>query len=186
MSEKNRIVVEGFSFSNEAEAAQAGKEADGIKYIREKINMDMPENVLTIYNQLIRQKLFETAVGYAYLKELQDYLVSIPFIKTEEILPIPVQHPVLEEDIRKKPRVKEKPQVQVRNFDFKKRYQIAFFTSAVLLLCVIGMFIVSSTSNSPNILNYETKLINKYEQWEQELEQREAEVSERENQVGQD
>lgn len=37
MSEKNRIVVEGFSFSNEAEAAQAGKEAEGIKYIREKI-----------------------------------------------------------------------------------------------------------------------------------------------------
>lgn len=74
----------------------------------------------------------------------------------------------------------------MRNFDFKKRYQIAFFTSVVLLLCVIGMFIVSSTSNSPNILNYETKLINKYEQWEQELEQREAEVSERENQVEQD
>ena len=71
MSEKNRIVVEGFSFSNEAEVAQAGKEADGIKYIREKINMDMPENVLTIYNQLIRQKLFETAVGYGHATALQ-------------------------------------------------------------------------------------------------------------------
>ena len=49
-----------------------------------------------------------------------------------------------------------------------------------LLLCVIGMFYVNSTINSPTILNYEEELLNKYSSWEQELTEREAAVKERE------
>lgn len=96
MSEKkNGIMINGFCFENEEEAAQAKKEADGVRYLREKINTDAPESVLGIYNKMIQQRLFETAVGYTYLGELQEYLKSIPFIDAEAILPIPVQHPVL-------------------------------------------------------------------------------------------
>lgn len=191
MSEKkNEIVIDGFCFANEEEAEQAQKEAEGIRYLREKINMDAPESVLNIYNKMVRQKLFETAVGYTYLKEQQEYLRSIPFIDRAQILPVPVQHPTLEESIRKKRRVEKKsapePQMQVRNFDFRKRYQAAFWTSVVLFLCVIGMFAVNLTSNSPTILNYETKIIDKYERWEQELTEREAALVEREREIGQD
>ena len=49
-----------------------------------------------------------------------------------------------------------------------------------LLLCVIGMFYVNSTINSPTILNYEEKLLDKYSSWEQELSEREAAVKEKE------
>ena len=34
--EKTSMVVEGFLFANEAEAAQARKEAEGVKYVKEK------------------------------------------------------------------------------------------------------------------------------------------------------
>ena len=34
---------EGFLFANEAEAAQARKEAEGVKYVKEKAQMDDPE-----------------------------------------------------------------------------------------------------------------------------------------------
>lgn len=44
---------------------------------------------------------------------------------------------------------------------------IAFF------LCILGMFYVNSTINSPNILNYEQKLLDKYSSWEQDLTERE-------------
>ena len=91
--EKTSMVVEGFLFANEAEAAQARKEAEGVKYVKEKAQMDDPEMVLRIYNKMIQQRLFDTAVGYSYLKDLQEYLQSIPFIRKEDIFPIPVQHP---------------------------------------------------------------------------------------------
>lgn len=86
---KNAFAVNGFLFENAAEAEQAKKEAEGVKYIRGKLSMDEPEAVLQIYNKMVRQNLFETAVGYAYLFDLQEYLRSIPFINQEEIFPIP-------------------------------------------------------------------------------------------------
>ena len=186
MSEKkNGIMINGFCFENEEEAAQAKKEADGVRYLREKINTDAPESVLGIYNKMVQQRLFETAVGYTYLGELQEYLKSIPFIDAEAILPIPVQHPVLEESIQKKRRAERKTtpetQIQVQNFDFRKRYQAALYVCLVLFLCIVGMFAVSISSSSPTILNYETKLIDRYEQWERELEEREAALKERED-----
>ena len=188
MSEKkNGIMINGFCFENEEEAAQAKKEADGVRYLREKINTDAPESVLGIYNKMVQQRLFETAVGYTYLGELQEYLKSIPFIDAEAILPIPVQHPVLEESIQKKRRAERKTtpetQIQVQNFDFRKRYQAALYVCLVLFLCIVGMFAVSISSSSPTILNYETKLIDRYEQWERELEEREAALKEREKEL---
>lgn len=80
---------------------QARKEAEGVKYVKEKAQMDDPEMVLRIYNKMIQQRLFDTAVGYSYLKDLQEYLQSIPFIRKEDIFPIPVQHPQVEESLRK-------------------------------------------------------------------------------------
>ena len=188
MSEKkNGIMINGFCFENEEEAAQAKKEADGVRYLRAIINTDAPESVLGIYNKMVQQRLFETAVGYTYLGELQEYLKSIPFIDAEAILPIPVQHPVLEESIQKKRRAERKTtpetQIQVQNFDFRKRYQAALYVCLVLFLCIVGMFAVSISSSSPTILNYETKLIDRYEQWERELEEREAALKEREKEI---
>lgn len=51
----------------------------------------------------------------------------------------------------------------------------------VLVIIVAAMFAISLTSGSTTILNYENKIINKYEAWEQELQQREDAVKEREN-----
>ena len=61
------------------------------------------------------------------------------------------------------------------------------FRSASLTVCVIlilmiaGMFAVTLTSrNNVNILNYENAIIEKYENWESELEEREKQLRERE------
>ncbi len=52
--------------------------------------------------------------------------------------------------------------------------------SITLLLCIVGMFYINSTINSPTILNYEESIIDEYSSWKQELEQKEAELKERE------
>lgn len=196
---KKQMVVNGFRFENSAEAVQAQKEADGVKYIQEKTDMSEPDTVCQIYNKMIQQKLFETAVGFSYLKNLQEYLLSIPFINKEDILPIPVQHPVLEEHIKRTAKVAGKGNDTKDNrskkqkckegdkkvhTEYKVKFQVLAVVCVVLTACVIGMFIVSATSNNLTILNYENKLINRYEEWEKELDAREAVILERERFTG--
>lgn len=168
--EKTSMVVEGFLFANEAEAAQARKEAEGVKYVKEKAQMDDPEMVLRIYNKMIQQRLFDTAVGYSYLKDLQEYLQSIPFIRKEDIFPIPVQHPQVEESLRKAKRApapKPKTQTVVKNADYRRRYRIVRWIAFILAVCVVAMFAITATTNNTTVLNYENQLINKYEAWEE-------------------
>ena len=76
--------------------------------MEERADMHHPETVLEIYNKMVKQELFETAVGFTYLKELQEYLIQNPSINNSDILPISVTHPVLEESLRKKLRISAK------------------------------------------------------------------------------
>lgn len=179
---RNEIIINGFVFGNPAEAEQAKKEAEGVKYIREKLDMDDPESVLQIYNKMIQQELFETAVGYAYISDLQRYLMSIPFLDKEKILPIQIQHPALEESLKRRAKMTSAPKVQ--NLDYKKRFQIAAFLCGILTVCVVAMFVIMGTTNNATVLNYESELINRYEAWEQELTEREAAVSLKEGELG--
>ena len=104
-------VVEGFAFTSEVEAEQAKKECEGVKYIREKANMANPDVMLQIYNKMIREKMFVTAVGYSYLCDLQEYLRANPHIKDEDILPIEIVHPLLQEAINEE---KQKYQAKIK------------------------------------------------------------------------
>ena len=134
--------VDGFSFETEEEARQAKKELDGIAYIRTQTKMNDPDVIFTLYNRLVEQQIFETAVGIEFLRELQNYLETVPYIKKEDIVPIPVPDKGLDEE---------------------RRFAITYISG-----------------NSTNIFNYEQKIIDKYEAWEQELSQREADVLRRE------
>ena len=180
MSDKKTVKINGFVFTDEAEAEQAKKEAQGIHYVEERADMHHPETVLEIYNKMVKQELFETAIGYTYLKD--------PAINNADILPIYVTHPMLEESLKKKLRISAKHQSdekkkQGKADGYRKKYEITLFISVILAISIIGMFIIASTSDSPTILNYENKLIDKYAEWEQELDEREAALNEREQMV---
>ncbi len=188
MADKKNTVINGFVFDSEAEAAQAEKEAEGVRYIREKMDMNQPEQVLQIYNKMVQQNLFETAVGFVYLNELREYLRTNPAVRNEDIAPVTVKHPALEADLRKKIRTpavkntkkKKETKTTVKDVGYRTKYRVTLFFTVVLAVSVVGMFAVASTIGSPTILNYENKLIDKYAAWEQELEEREAELNERE------
>ena len=49
-----------------------------------------------------------------------------------------------------------------------------------LLLVAVGMIVITLMDEHPNIINYENKIVDKYAQWEQELEERERSLKERE------
>ena len=197
----DQVEIDGFLFSDPAEIAQAKKEMEGIRYLRTKLDRDNPEQVLLVYNQAVDQQLFATPVGYYFLKELQDYLITIPFIKDEDIHRITITERMTEafEKSRKKTVQEKKKQavrqyederklrekkIQAKNTDFKARFALALFFDFLLLAMVVAMFVINLVSkDNVTILNYENQLINKYEDWEKELEDREMQLNERERAV---
>lgn len=178
------IAVGGFLFWDKKTAEQAEREAEGIRFIQEKIDKNEPRTVLEIYNQVVRQKMFVTAVGQAYLRDLQEYLRAVPEIAEEDILPIPAERmkkvTIQEHPKKQMPSPKSHVDVKAKNVDYKKKFHTAFILDIAFIVCIIFMFLINLTSNNVTILNYETKLIDKYEQWENELEEREQLLDERE------
>ncbi len=178
MSEKRQeFEVNGFLFRDEATAEQARREVEGIRYIRERNNLDNPQMVLKVYKKMIEQQIFETPVGVVYLKELQTYLKGRPDIPKEEILPVPIEEKERKEDGEEAPKSgaeKEK----------MGRLSISLVANIILALTVIAMFVITLTSKHPTILNYEEQLLNKYSGWEQELKERERQIKVKEQELG--
>ncbi len=185
--QKEKMIVNGFLFANSAEMRQAEKEAEGIRIVKEKLDMKQPEKVLQVYNKLVRERLFETAAGLSYLKELQEYLQMAPSVDKAEILPIPVRHTLLERQMRvryENPKTRKTVRERYVNVDYKNRYRIMSGVAAILFVCVAAMFVISATAGSPTIVNYEQKLINRYAGWEEELEERESVIRQKEAELG--
>lgn len=191
MPKKEQVyIVDGFAFTSESEAEKARKEKEGIRYIKGKIDVNKPDIILQLYNKMVRDKMFVTSVGYAYLADLQEYLHANPAVSDEDILPIEVVHPAVQETLNEE---RYKYRMQIRELKKKadrksdadtalqNKYRLSLLGNLILVLSVIGMFLISATSDHPTVLNYENELINRYSAWEQELSEREAALREAEN-----
>lgn len=185
MGKRGRI-VEGFCFSDEKIASQAKRESDGVRYIRENTNMENPEVVLKLYRKLMEEKIFETPVGIGFLKELRDYLLKASDIKEEELEAIPIELSSKEDEVRniKREKTAFKGRMERKLEEERKKRRVSRILNLFLIIVVIGMIMVTLTSDNPNIINYENKLVDKYAQWQQELEEREQTVSEKEKELG--
>ena len=184
--EQQTYEVGGFAFTDEALAGQAKKELEAVKYLQLQTDREKPEMMLAVYHQMIEEDMFKTPVGMCYLKEMQDCLRANPKILNGDISDIPVhkqQKQVLV--VKKEAAPKEKKRTEVvrkeKNVNYKSRYRMLLTLSVALTVIVLAMFGITLTSNSPNILNYENKLINKYENWEQRLVEKEKELDARED-----
>lgn len=188
----DRYVVEGYSFYTEKDAVLAENEGRKVEYLRERLDFEKPENILTVYNKAVSDRVFKSPVGHYFLKNLQDYLVEQEGIPNEEILPIPMfvsfdqelrgeVHPARE-------RVKPTP-VREQSGSADKRAQwfpVSVILNIVLAVAIIAMFAITLNSDQPNILNYRENLQNQYASWEQELTEREAAVKAAERELNLD
>lgn len=188
--------VGNYEFETETQAHVAQKELENIRYIRSQTSMDNPDVVLQLYNSLILKEVFVTPVGFDFLRQLQDYLNTIPYIKNEDILPIPVYGPELVEEsdaerereveVRSRERQKRKSRMvraerKHRDRDYHGAYLVSTFFAVVFALVIAGMFAITYFSDeNVNILNYENEIIDKYEDWQKSLDEREQQLDERE------
>ena len=178
---EDQRIAEGYFFLSEEDAETARQEKKKIDYLEKHMDYNSAHNVLRVYKKAMAENVFKTPVGYDYLKKIRDYLLSSPQVKEEEIPPVALSNyynikrrtgytPVHEKN---PPVEKNKPQWPL----------ISLIANVLLVAAVIAMFIITAKSDNPNILNYETKLLNKYAAWEQELTERERVIREREREL---
>ncbi len=55
--------AEGFFFLNAEDAGMAAKEKKQIEYLETHLDYRQPEQVLTLYERMLRERVFKTPVG---------------------------------------------------------------------------------------------------------------------------
>ena len=201
-----RYNIGGYIFDDENKAKKAAKELKAVEYILGQIK-DSDENaVLTVYKKLLNQRMFSTEIGMSFLAQLRQNLLDSEVFTPEDIPPVysleePPKDVTPEEktedtnsssdekvSIAKKEKADKKVVAKVTNDSseikrLKAINKVLLILCIALLLCVLGMFYVSTTINSPTILDYEEKLIDKYSSWEQDLTEREEAIKEKEQEL---
>lgn len=168
-------IVDGYYFENENEARLAERELNTIKYLREMNNMKNPKVIYQVYVKMVKQKMFVTPVGISYMKNLQRQLLA--HFDRKDVPPVPV----MQNDYTPTAELLNNKKRQMEFNDVGKNYRnklkVAIIVNVMLLAALAVMIFIASTTDSAHILNYENVLIDRYEQWENELETREEQLN---------
>ncbi len=180
---EDMLTVQGFRFTALADAKTAEEEYKKMVYIRQRMNMNNPEEILAIYDKMIENGLFVTPVGVDFLMRTREYLVESGAIAPERIRPIETGS-LFTQRARNEARAAARPRVTTdlveENNKLKHKYYIALATAIISIILVAVMFVVAKSSDNPNIINYRNAIENQYAEWDESLTQREEELREKE------
>ena len=172
MTEKDNLLVNGYRFGSYRDAQIAEEEIKKAKYFETKLTGKTGRSRLAVYNQILDKKVFQTPIGWEYLKYMQEEMQGLG-IPEEEIRPIPMYLTFVHEETQ----VTEQPVRQrirpSRRNDLMRKYRITLLLNVLLGILVVAMFAITIKSDNPNILNYKNAIVNQYATWEQELTERE-------------
>ena len=169
--------IEGFYFEDETVARQAMREYMYIGKMQEKVSMLQPNDLKDFYHKLIDKHIFSTQVGLTYLYEIRSTLIENYQFEDEDldqiVIPMVKQEaPTLSDDAASK---------ASEEIMALKRTKILLFAAVGILICVIiGFFVIIATNENIGYINTENNILNKYSQWQEELDAREQALDERE------
>lgn len=170
------LQVDEFLFTTIEDAKLAQEEKKKVEYLQKHMDMKVPQNVLMLYTKANRDRIFKTPVGLMYLVEIRNYLIHLG-IPEEKIDPVQL-YANYEPHPRDRSESVRKRMIQTKRETLQKKFNISVLLNVLLVLAVVAMFIITLTSDNPNMLNYERTLQNRYATWEQELVEWESELRE--------
>ena len=118
-------------------------------------------------------------MGYGFLWELRNFLLENG-IPEEELKPIPLQ---ISYQLRKNSYTPVPKKRQEKASGQPRLMMYSVILNILLAMAVAAMFAIAVNGKSPNILNYEKAITNRYASWEQELTERENAVREKEREL---
>ena len=171
-------VVDGFYFATEEEYQDALREQKAAAYLKKQMAGKTAKEILELYHKMLDQNMFHTQVGYAFLYELNRALHRQNSVSDVDIRPIETTTKAVEKS-EKKPA----PADAVLQKRLVTKIRSMRVVIMILLAVIVAMFGITLTGTTPTILDYESKLQDKYAAWEQDLTLREAELIKKEAQT---
>ena len=178
---KDNYIVGGFEFMTEADAEKATMDLSKIKVLETKVKISRPDDMLAVYQKAIENKIFKTPLGWRYLTDLREKLLSSGF-EEQDLIPIPLEIPMNRPSSLDKRSSKNNKNIDKQKIEFRSIFSIVL--NVILIIVVILMFVIASTSESDNIINYKRNITNRYSAWDEELKEREKVVREAEKRLG--
>ena len=184
---EERFELGAFSYADKVMADDAERELKRIQKLEQQIDYSKPKVVHLLYDKMINASSLRTPEGLIYMSEMYGFLREHSTELDHELRGIPVEMfsgitrtreaeggddlKLTEENFNKLKRSLKREKQESKSKILSHRIVIAFLAAAIVV-----MFIIAFKSDTPNILNYETALQNKYAAWDAELTQREAEL----------
>lgn len=193
--EKQTYIVGGIAFHDVESAKIAQNELRRIELLDEKMNYGDVESVAAVYDKARKNHIFKTPIGISYMMRLQNCLVQNRYPGISD-MPIFVQTEYGQQNGEEKEQDKKgqnhseglwKARLENSREETKKqreKLRLSVGLNLLLAVLVITLFIISQTGNNPTILNYRSKIIDQYAQWQQQLEEREQAIEEKEAELG--
>lgn len=181
-------IVNEYQFELREEYETALQEKKGVEYLDAQLDYKDEQKVLRTYNELIKKKIFYTPVGLDYLSHLRRVLINSGEIDADKLTPLYVPSGKKKDSAKVEKYIsnKYKETVGSMNKDLRRTKLLnknMILVNIVLLVIIIAMFIISYTADSPNILNYERELQDKYAGWAEDLKEKENELRQREREI---
>ena len=184
MTDNNDFFAEGYHFGSLEDAEQARTEKKKAEYFEERLNGKNTKNILAVYDKILDERIFETPVGWEYVKQLQQELRHLG-VPEERIRPIPLYVTFAhKEQSTMEALVRERVKPSRKISPDRKKLRTSVIVNIFLGVLVVAMFVITLKSDNPNILNYKKAIVNQYAAWEQELTEREKLVRQKETELG--
>ena len=187
---EERYELGAFSYADKVVADDAARELKRIQKLEQQIDYSKPKVVHLLYDKMINASSLHTPEGLIYMSEMYEFLKENSVALDHELRGIPVEMfsaisktreneeandlELTEENFNKLRRSLKKERQENKSRIMSHRIVIAFLAAAI-----VAMFIIAFKSDTPNILNYETAIQNKYAAWDAELTAREAALREK-------
>ncbi len=180
VKKQSPIIVNGYAFFNEQDALLAESERKKVEYLHAHMELKDPDKIMAVYKKALDDRMFKTPIGVDFLREVQTFLIEQCDFPEGDVPAIPLyveyDKELKEREVVNHRKIKGK---KADGDDKSKRVPFIFVSvvlNIALLAAVIAMYIITMNSENPNILNYETNLINQYSSWDQELTEKEKEL----------
>ncbi len=179
--QENDKKVAGYLFEDARDFKEAKREEETVEYIRANTDLNDLNKVLKLYHKLAERKTLKTVVGFAFLNELSNKLITSGLVTKDNLPCIRIEKP--EKPLRIYDNILEKEQEkqnQAMIEDYRIKLKNSRIISAFLALIIIIMIIIAIFSDRSMYSIYENKVIDQYESWQEELDAREKVLEERE------
>ncbi|MCM1201781.1 MAG: hypothetical protein NC312_11160 [Bacteroides fragilis] len=180
METKDDLVVEGYRFATLADAETARMDLKRIKNLEDNLDYRKPQSALLLYNRALETKILQTPIGFAYLLTVREHLKHYG-ISEDKIKPVPLNMTFTNKTEANR---SIRRSIAARQPEYKGRFVTSVCLNVLMAIVIAAMFFISLRSDSPNIVNYRTAIVNEYSEWEQELTRREQAVREAERKYG--